>query len=156
MPVLKYAQSKLNVLPRRIVNIGDELEDALETVAKQPNSPHSKTTILPEKRSKETKIISSEQKIIVTEKKEQFVFVDVTERNHFRHKNHRLQKRFYSGKKKRHTVKNTILLDSKRRVIFMGRTFVGSTHDYKIFSRQKFFFKKLLPRNLFLKLVNSL
>jgi hypothetical protein len=37
---------------------------------------------------------------------------------------------------KRHTVKNTIVSDSERRVIFLGRTFEGSTHDYKMFQKE--------------------
>lgn len=44
--------------------------------------------------------------------------------------------RHYSGKKKCHTVKKTIVCDSKRRVIFLGSTFAGSTHDYKMFKKE--------------------
>ena len=62
--------------------------------------------------------------------------IDVTERNHFRHKKNQKQKKHYSGKQKRHTVKNTIVSDDERRVIFLGRTFVGSTHDYKMFKKE--------------------
>ena len=41
LPILKRAQSKLNVLPRRILKIGSELEDALETVAIVALEPES-------------------------------------------------------------------------------------------------------------------
>lgn len=40
------------------------------------------------------------------------------------------QQAHYSGKKKRHTVKNTVLTDRKgRRIVYLGATARGSTHD---------------------------
>ncbi|RKZ35582.1 MAG: hypothetical protein DRQ41_15735 [Gammaproteobacteria bacterium] len=63
---------------------------------------------------------------MVTEE-EPLVLIDVTEKNHFRPKNNSKQKKYYSGKKKRHTVKNTLISDTKRRVIFLGRTFKGNS-----------------------------
>ena len=40
------------------------------------------------------------------------------------------QKAHYSGKKKRHTVKNTVICDQKgRRVLYVGETTRGSMHD---------------------------
>jgi len=53
--------------------------------------------------------------------------IDVTERSHFRPKNNSKQNKYYSGKTKRHAVKNTLISDSKRRVVFLGRTFKGSS-----------------------------
>ena len=132
LPVLKRAQSKINLLPRRILKAGDELEEALETVGtldKKPDSP----TVSPEtsqttKKIKETK--TTEQLT------EPVVLIDVTERPQSDHNNNAKQKKHYSGKQKRHTVKNTIVSDSERRVIFWGRTFAGSTHDYKMFQKE--------------------
>jgi hypothetical protein len=132
LPVLKRAQSKLNLLPRRILKDGDELKEALETVAS-----NDKNSDLP---AVSIETHQNQQKIKETQKIEpltkQTVSIDVTEREHFRHKNNAKQKKYYSGKKKRHTVKNTIVSDSERRVIFLGRTFEGSTHDYKMFQKE--------------------
>ena len=59
--------------------------------------------------------------------------IDGTERPTQRPKDSELQKSRYSGKKKRHTIKNTVVSDaSGRRVCFLGKTFPGSTHDKKM------------------------
>jgi len=42
------------------------------------------------------------------------------------------QKTHYSGKKKRHTVKNSVVADSRRRIVFLGRTAEGKRHDKKL------------------------
>jgi hypothetical protein len=43
------------------------------------------------------------------------------------------QKSHYSGKKKRHTVKNTVVIDaSTKRIIGLGNTHQGSSHDKRI------------------------
>jgi len=200
LPILKRAQSKLNVLPRRILKIGSELEDALETVAivaLEPESseldidpkmetgfvlenaletvalePESSESYLDPKmetasaledtleivssiykvtksptpdRPKEPKenasfenieTLNNDTKLTEIVKTEAAVFIDVTERAHFRHQNNAKQKKHYSGKQKRHTVKNTIVSDSKQRVIFLGSTNKGSTHDYKMFQKE--------------------
>ena len=53
LPVLKRAQSKINLLPRRILKAGDELEEALETVGtlekKQIHQLFHKKRIKPKK-----------------------------------------------------------------------------------------------------------
>ncbi len=65
-------------------------------------------------------------------KNQPLIVIDVTERDHFRHKNNRKQKKYYSGKKKRHTIKNAVASDKSRRILWLGRSFPGSTHDYKM------------------------
>ena len=46
------------------------------------------------------------------------------------------QKRVYSGKKHRHTVKNNITINSKsKHIIHVSDTSVGKTHDFKILKR---------------------
>jgi len=47
-----------------------------------------------------------------------------------------IKKKHYSGKKKMHSVKNTVISDSKRRILFLGRTFPGSRHDYKMLNQE--------------------
>lgn len=56
--------------------------------------------------------------------------VDATERPIPRPGTEERQKQYYSGKKKRHTVKNTIVCTAKgRRIVYVGQTEQGKTHD---------------------------
>lgn len=64
------------------------------------------------------------------------IWVDGTERPVRRAKNQAKQKRQYSGKKKRHTVKNLIVSDRKRRILALTKTTVGKQHDYQEFKEQ--------------------
>lgn len=56
-------------------------------------------------------------------------WLDGTERPIRRPKDADRQKQFYSGKKKRHTVKNTVVADSARKIVFLGETVEGKRHD---------------------------
>ena len=59
--------------------------------------------------------------------------IDGTERRRQRPKDHDKQKRFYSGKKKTHTVKNNLIVTiRKRKVEYLGYTWEGKKHDKKI------------------------
>jgi len=59
--------------------------------------------------------------------------IDGTERRRQRPKDQEEQKRFYSGKKKAHTVKNNLIVTlGKRRVEYLGHTWEGKKHDKKI------------------------
>lgn len=201
LPVLKRAQAKLNVLPKRRVKTDSELEEALETVGKplaqldppsdltstktpsleQPaknpsaletsanssssfssyssiNSSFSnldssgerasmlnkrvplttttESTQIPTETPTETPTEIPTETQTETSTETPLILIDVTERSHFRPKNHSKQKKYYSGKTKRHAVKNTLISDSKRRVVFFGRTFKGSSHDYKMFKQE--------------------
>jgi hypothetical protein len=56
--------------------------------------------------------------------------LDATERPRSRPKDTEEQRRYYSGKKKRHTVKNTVVTDARgKRVIYLGWTVEGKRHD---------------------------
>lgn len=55
--------------------------------------------------------------------------LDVTERPIQRASEPLKQKEEFSGKKKRHTVKNSVINDEYQYVYFVGHTFIGSTHD---------------------------
>jgi hypothetical protein len=60
------------------------------------------------------------------------VIIDSTERPRTRPKDNIKQKSHYSGKKKRHTLKNTIVAEAKpRRVLVLGKTVPGPTNDKK-------------------------
>jgi len=59
--------------------------------------------------------------------------IDGTERRRQRPKDQEEQKRFYSGKKKTHTVKNNVIVTlGKRRVEYLGDTWEGKKHDKRI------------------------
>jgi len=59
--------------------------------------------------------------------------IDGTERRRQRPKDQAKQKRFYSGKKKAHTVKNNLIVTmGKRKVVYLGCTWEGKKHDKKI------------------------
>lgn len=58
--------------------------------------------------------------------------LDATERPIPRPGNQERQKQYYSGKKKRHTLKNSILTGQRgRRIYFLGATVQGNIHDKK-------------------------
>lgn len=131
LPILKRAQSKLNVLPKRILNTADDLKDALETVSNNNNNHN-----LLETKAIPNEIANTEQQPKLIDTQNDMILVDVTERSHFRPQSNHKQKKYYSGKQKTHTIKNTIISDSERRIIFLGKTFSGSTHDYKMFKTE--------------------
>lgn len=60
------------------------------------------------------------------------VFIDGTERPIQRPKDKEKQTASYSGKKHRHTRKNLVITDRKKRIGFLSRTVEGKTHDFTI------------------------
>lgn len=58
------------------------------------------------------------------------VFLDGTERPIQRPADNERQKANYSGKKKRHTRKNLIMSDRKKRIGFLSKTVEGKQHDF--------------------------
>jgi hypothetical protein len=68
-----------------------------------------------------------------TETEQESFGIDGTERRRQRPKDQEEQKRFYSGKKKAHTVKNNLIVTmEKRRVEYLSGTCEGKKHDKKI------------------------
>lgn len=72
------------------------------------------------------------------------VFLDVTERPIRRPRKN--QRMFYSGKKKRHTVKNQILCDENKKIIALGNTIPGSAHDLEILKHSSL--KDAIPKSV--------
>ena len=84
------------------------------------------------------------------------LFFDATERAIPRPS--RRQKRFYSGKKKRHTIKHQIVVVRKRktpgragqkrrvRIAAVSRAFPGKTHDKKVYDRTRVVCPRGVPR----------
>jgi len=64
------------------------------------------------------------------------IIIDVTERHQNRPKVPVKQKENYSGKKKAHTVKNTVIVTMTKIILFIGQTFSGHNHDYKILKEE--------------------
>jgi len=64
------------------------------------------------------------------------LFIDATERPHCRPKDQDEQQKKYSGKKKCHTVKNTVISTFSKWILFLGYTVSGSIHDYKQFKKE--------------------
>ena len=75
------------------------------------------------------------------------VLIDATERLHNRPKDNEEQKEYYSGKKKAHTVKNTVFSTVDRVVVYLGRTFTGRNHDYGMFKKEFPVGKAMVSRN---------
>ncbi|WP_332307795.1 transposase family protein [Leptospira interrogans] len=65
-------------------------------------------------------------------KKLKYVIIDGTERPIRRLTDKDIQKEFYSGKKKRHTIKNLILTNKDKAILFLSNTISGKTHDLKV------------------------
>lgn len=69
----------------------------------------------------------------VLEEEELDLIIDVTERRINRPSDYDTQKDYYSGKKKCHTIKNTILNTVCLMVLFLGKTHKGTKHDFRMF-----------------------
>jgi len=65
------------------------------------------------------------------------IWIDGTERPVRRVKDKQKQQRQYSGKKKRHTVKNIVVSDKQKRILALTKTTAGKQHDYREFKRQR-------------------
>ena len=64
------------------------------------------------------------------------VLIDATERPIQRPQKPARQKKHYSGKKRFHTVKNTTVSDTDKRILILGKTVPGSQHDYSLFKEE--------------------
>lgn len=62
-------------------------------------------------------------------------FVDATEQQIERPK--KGQKRYYSGKKKKHTLKNQIVTDKKGKILAVTKSVHGKKHDKKLFDETR-------------------
>lgn len=112
--VLQCALAELEQLPERDPQ---KVKERLETCMDE-SQQHSEHETEPE---------------TATEEGTESFGIDGTERRRQRPKDQEEQKRFYSGKKKTHTVKNNVIVTmGKRRVEYLGSTWEGKKHDKKI------------------------
>jgi transposase len=68
------------------------------------------------------------------------IFIDATEQQIRRPK--RKQKRYYSGKKKKHTIKNQLVVTGKGKILSVSRSNPGSKHDKKLYDETKLNYDK--------------
>lgn len=66
----------------------------------------------------------------------EIILADATERPVQRPVDEEKQAQVYSGKRKLHTIKNTILCTKDKIIHFIGETFFGSMHDFNIFKQE--------------------
>jgi hypothetical protein len=64
------------------------------------------------------------------------ILIDATERPIQRPQKPARQKKHFSGKRGFHTVKNTTVADTDKRVLILGETVPGSQHDYSLFKEE--------------------
>ena len=64
------------------------------------------------------------------------ILIDATERPIQRPHKPARQKKHFSGKKGFHTVKNTTVSDTDKRILILGETVPGSQHDYSLFKEE--------------------
>jgi hypothetical protein len=64
------------------------------------------------------------------------ILIDTTERAIQRPQKPARQKEHYSGKKGYHTVKNTTISDTNKRILILGETAPGSHHDYTLLKEE--------------------
>lgn len=70
------------------------------------------------------------------------IFIDATEQQIRRPK--QKQKKYYSGKKKKHTLKNQIVVNKKGKILSVTGSTPGSKHDKKIYDETKLIHEKNL------------
>jgi len=64
------------------------------------------------------------------------ILIDATERPIQRPQKPARQKKHFSGKKGFHTVKNTTVSDTDKRILILGETVPGSQHDYSLLKEE--------------------
>jgi hypothetical protein len=84
--------------------------------------------VVPANNDKELAEVLSNEEIL----KDSVLLHDGTEREIPRPVDDELQKDNYSGKKKKHTVKNAVIIAACCHILYVSRTFSGKTHDKTI------------------------
>lgn len=66
------------------------------------------------------------------------ILIDWTERPVQRSSSYKNQKKDYSGKKKKHTLKNLVLTWDNKMILGISKTVGGKTHDYPMLKKSEF------------------
>jgi hypothetical protein len=98
---------------------------------------HETTVIRSVKRIEEiaVQVVHIEKKREITREDAEYLIIDATEQPVQRPK--KGQKKYYSGKKKRHTVKTQYVIGPDGKICSVSRTYPGKTHDFSIYKDQK-------------------
>jgi hypothetical protein len=64
-------------------------------------------------------------------------FIDVTEQQIPRPKDKRRKRLYYSGKRKRHTVKQGMMVNQQGKILYKTRCRAGRNHDYRIYKSNR-------------------
>jgi hypothetical protein len=64
------------------------------------------------------------------------ILIDATEQQR-RRPSRKVQKKYYSGKKKRHTLKTQLITNNQGKILAISKSYAGSIHDYEIFRKEK-------------------
>jgi len=89
---------------------------------------------IPEKMTKRTRRIGTIEELVELYP-EMKAFIDATEQEIPRPKNKRRRKNYYSGKKKKHTVKTQIMVNKKGLILHKTKHRKGKQHDYDVFKK---------------------
>lgn len=76
----------------------------------------------------------------LTEEQITLYFIDATEQQINRPK--KGQKRYYSGKKKKHTLKNQIVIDTDSKIRSVSKSVEGKKHDKKLYDESRIYTKE--------------
>lgn len=111
----------------------------------------AKALPLPRLKRRSGKRISSLDELLTLYPEMREYLIDATEQQIARPKNQRRRKNYYSGKKKRHTIKSQLVVDRKSgKILTLSPPVAGRIHDYKLWQKSKVFLK--LPANSILHL----
>jgi hypothetical protein len=64
-------------------------------------------------------------------------FIDVTEQQIPRPKDRRRKRSYYSGKRRKHTVKQELMVNQQGRILYKTHYKAGRNHDYKIYKSNR-------------------
>ena len=76
------------------------------------------------------------------------VSTDATEQECYRSSNYEIQKKYYSGKSKSHTIKTQISVSKEGKILDVSNSYPGSVHDKAIIDQEKTVqkFSKIVPQ----------
>jgi hypothetical protein len=77
---------------------------------------------------------------LLIDKPEEVLLMDCSERTIQRPKDYQVQKDFFSGKKRRHTIKNLAVSNLEGRILYLSPTYQGHEHDKAIYEQQEIIF----------------
>ena len=86
-----------------------------------------------------------ERRVVMGEEEIAGLFLDGTEQRIDRPLGKK-QKKWYSGKKKAHTIKHQIIINKRGKIKAVGKSSYGKTHDKKDYEQQRFILPKGVPK----------